>query len=112
MPPELTNGKHAEFTRAIQETTTMNRTHVVALLSASLFLGTSAAMATLAIDHDRSVIRSASDPASCPPESCSIVVKTEAGGEPSRILSPTAATPAAEKPASRRSAVMVATSAQ
>lgn len=90
----------------------MNRTHVVALLSASLFLGTSAAMATFAVDRDRAEIRSASDPASCPPESCSIVVKTKVGGEPSRIISPDFATPSAEKPASRRSAVMVATSAR
>lgn len=88
----------------------MNRTHLVALLSASLFLGTSAAMATLAIDRDNAVIRSAADPASCPPESCSIVVKTEVGGDPSRIIAPAFEPPAAERPASRHSAVMVAVS--
>ncbi len=64
---------------------------VIALLSAALFLGTSAATATFAVDADRSAPRSASDPASCPPEACSVVIKTAAGGEPSRILAPAVA---------------------
>lgn len=63
---------------------------VIALLSAALFLGTSAATATFAVDADRAAPRSASDPSSCPPEACSVVIKT-AGGEPSRILAPAVA---------------------
>jgi hypothetical protein len=62
---------------------------VIALLSASLVLVTTAATATLAVDRDRIALHSASDPASCPPMACSVVVKTETGGEPSRILAPT-----------------------
>ena len=62
---------------------------VIALVSAFLILGSSAATATLAVGHDRRAERSASDPASCPPEACSVVVKTDAGGAPSRILAPT-----------------------
>lgn len=61
---------------------------VFALLSASLFIVLSAATATLAIDRDRRPLVSAADPASCPPQACSIVVKTDAGGAPSRILAP------------------------
>lgn len=64
---------------------------VIALLSAFLILGSSAATATLAVGHDRREVRSASDPASCPPAACSVVVKTDVGGAPSRILAPAGA---------------------
>ncbi|NLH82852.1 MAG: hypothetical protein GX458_18705 [Phyllobacteriaceae bacterium] len=63
---------------------------VIALLGASLFFVTSAATATLAVDRERTKFHSASDPASCPPQSCSVVIKTAAGGAPSRILAPAA----------------------
>jgi len=67
------------------------RKTVIALLGAFLFLGTSAATATLAVDREFRRTHSAADPASCPPQACSVVIETAAGGEPSRILAPAGA---------------------
>lgn len=61
---------------------------VFALLGATFFFAASAVTATLAVDRDRTPIRSAADPASCPPEACSIVVKTAVGAGPSPIFTP------------------------
>lgn len=66
------------------------RSTMTAFAGAALFVAGSVAAATLATGPDRPPLRLASDPASCPPEACSIVVKTEAGGAPSVVFTPTA----------------------
>lgn len=58
---------------------------VIALLSATLSLGTSAALAALAIDRDRHAVLSADAPEACPPGACTIVTKTTVGGAPSAV---------------------------
>lgn len=74
---------------------------VIALVSASLFLGTSATMASLAIGHEngRAGLASAAALDVCPPGACSIVVKTSAGGPPSLVRS--VDEPASSQPISR-----------
>lgn len=76
---------------------------VIALLSASLFLGTSATMASLAIGHEdgRAGLATTAAPDVCPPGACSIVVKTSAGGPPSVVR--TVDEPTTSQPASRSS---------
>lgn len=86
------------------------KSKMLALLSASLFIGTSAAAATLAVGRDRENVRvvAASSDVICPPGACSIVTKTAAGGPPSVVK--TVADPDAPTPAPRSwSPVMVAT---
>lgn len=58
---------------------------VIALLSACISLGTSGAVAALAIERDRNVevVRTADD--LCPPGACTIVTKTPEGGAPSVV---------------------------
>lgn len=77
---------------------------VIALLSASLFLATSATMAKLAVDYEdgRIASQTVSAPQACPPGACTIVVKTEPGGPPSEIH--TVADPQAPSPLVRLAA--------
>lgn len=80
---------------------------VIALLSALLSLGTSGAVAALAIERDRMPTPSMDASELCRPGACTIVLKTGEGGPPSTVQNvpvPVSAPP----PVVRSSPVLVA----
>lgn len=80
---------------------------VIALLSACLSLGTSGALAALAIERDRAPAATLPADTICPPGACTIAIKTADGGAPS-VVYHVPAPASAVRPAARPGPVVVA----